>query len=135
MPENVSHFSNAENSILIVESDAEFRLSLTRLLKRDGFEVFIAESFKQSQLYFKKRPHALVIFGLNQPSSESIRHLDQILSSRMQPSVIILSSYNRCELRKDFERFKNLNILIKPVKKEEIIKQIHKTKIPGNYNP
>jgi len=121
-------------AILVIESDAGFRLSLMRLLQKTGFKVCSVENFEQVQTLVKKANFRLIIFGLNNPDENEASQLERMLSCCHNASLLILSSYNWFEIPLNFEKFINIHTLVKPVKKEDIVNQIQKIFSGSTYS-
>lgn len=119
-----TQIKNSAHRILIIESDNELRISLSRLLSREKFEVFPTANPEQAAIYLDKMMIGCVIFGLNQPFKEAISHLKSIVCHKQKPKVLVLSSFDWQEVQKEMLNIKINHFLTKPVKQEQLIKQI-----------
>ena len=113
-----------DNRILIIESDNELRISLSRLLSREKFEVFLAANFDQAERHLDKTITSCIIFGLNQPFKESVSQLKSIVCHQQKPNVLVLSSFDWQEVQKEMKGIEIKHFFTKPVKQEQLISQI-----------
>lgn len=114
----------SENRILIFENDDELSISLSRLLCRENFNVFIATNIEQARELLDSEEIHCVIFGLNQPFKKSIEQLKTITCHQQKPKILVLSSFDWIEVQKEIEGIPISDFLTKPVKQEKLIKQI-----------
>jgi DNA-binding response OmpR family regulator len=124
LPETQKLKQNSENRILIIESDDELGISLSRLLSREKFEISLAHSFEQAKILLDETQIGCVIFGLNQPFQKSINQLKSIACHKQKPKVLVLSSFDWIEVQKEVSGIKIKHFMTKPVKQEQLIKQI-----------
>jgi len=117
-----------KNRVLIVESDIELRISISRLLNKHNFEVFAVENEKDAENYLDKIHFNCIIFGLNHPINESIQQLNTIVLHGQKPCVIILSSYDWLEIENDIRDLDFAEFATKPVKQEQLIEIIRRLK-------
>ena len=121
---------NKQKKILLIESDIELRNTLGHLLIKAGFKVKICRDINLAKTTLDKKLFNLVIFGLNQPVKNSMDLLNQIVSHKQKPEIIVLSSFNLNEMQKEFKTLKIKNVLVKPIKKQAILDCISNIKIP-----
>lgn len=113
-----------DNRILIIESDDGLRISLARLLRREQFEVFSVANLDQANTYLNEMMINCVIFGLNQPYEESISQLTAIVCHKQKPNVLVLSSFDWLEVQRELKGIDIKHFLTKPIKQEQLIKQL-----------
>jgi len=114
----------SENRILIFESDDELGISLSRLLSREKFDVFLATNVEQAKILMDQEMIGCVIFGLNQPFNKSIDQLKAISYHKQKSNILVLSSFDWIEVQKEVSGLKIKHFMTKPVKQEQLIKQI-----------
>lgn len=112
--------------ILLIEHDDEFRITMARLLSKEGFYVISTEDTFQARPYLDRMLFGLVIYGLNHPLKESIEYLKDLKKHKQNPEILVLSSFNWCEIQADLTAIHVKEILIKPIKKENLINSIIK---------
>jgi DNA-binding NtrC family response regulator len=114
----------SENRILIFENDDELSISLSRLLCRENFNVFIAINIEQAIELLDNEEIQCVIYGLNQPFKKSIEQLKTISRHQQKPNVLVLSSFDWIEVQKEVSGIPISHFMTKPVKQEQLIRQI-----------
>jgi DNA-binding NtrC family response regulator len=112
--------------ILLIEHDEEFRITMTRLLGKEGFSVISTEDTLQAKTYLDKMPFDLIIYGLNSPLRESLDYLKDLKSHKQKCEILVLSSFNWCEIQGELNLMNVRELLIKPIKKENLINSILK---------
>lgn len=87
------------NNILVVDDEEGIRLALKKVLKRDGYEVFLAESGAEAINIVKKHINEIetVISDFKMPGLDGLETLQQI--GRINPEIIriILTGYATLE--------------------------------------
>ena len=114
----------SENRILIFENDHELSVSLSRLLCRENFNVFLASNIEQARELLNIEEISCVIFGLNQPIKKSVEQLKAISSHKQKPNILVLSAFDWVEVQKEIAGIELKHFMTKPVKQEQLIKQI-----------
>ncbi len=110
--------------ILILEQDTEFRNSLSRLLRRRGFDVFQTAAFEETGDYGKKRQPALILFGFEKPTSENLEKVRGLMARFPATPLILITTFDRNELGDDIKNRAHIHILNKPVKKDHLIQTL-----------
>ena len=100
------------------------RFTLTRLLNKENFNTISVENYDQARSFLDKMIIRLVIYGLNTPVKDSLVILKEIKNHKQNPELLILSSFNWCEIQRELSSIKVSKILIKPIKKENLISTI-----------
>lgn len=113
-----------ENRILIFENDDELSMSLSRLLCRENFHVFLANNIEQAIQLLNAEEINCVIFGLNQPVKKCVEQLKSISCHQLKPNILVLSSFDFIEVQNDLSEIEISHFMTKPVKQEQLIKQI-----------
>jgi len=114
----------SENRILVFENDDELSISLSRLLCRENFSVFIANNIEQATELLNMEQISCIIFGLNQPFKRSCKQLSMISSHDQKPNILVLSAFDWIEVQKELSGITIKHFMTKPVKQEQLIKQI-----------
>jgi len=121
----------SENRILIFESDDELGISLSRLLNREKFDIYLATNIEQAKMLLDQKTIGCVIFGLNQPFNKSMSYLKDIVCHQQTPNILVLSSFDWHEVQKEMDNIKITHFMTKPVKQEHLIKKIIERKRPA----
>jgi DNA-binding response OmpR family regulator len=114
----------SENRILIFENDHELSVSLSRLLCRENFNAFLADNIEQAQELLNSEEISCVIFGLNQPIKKSVEQLKALACHKQKPNILVLSAFDWIEVQKEISGIEIKHFMTKPVKQEQLIKQI-----------
>ncbi|MCB0282935.1 MAG: response regulator [Calditrichae bacterium] len=112
--------------ILLIENDDEFRITMDRLLSKEGFKLISTENVTQAKPYLDRMLFGLVIYGLNDPLADSLENIRKLKNHKQNPEVLVLSSFNWCEIQSQLNAVNIKEILIKPIKKENLINSILK---------
>jgi len=117
-----------QKRILVVESDDEFRISITRLLNKQHFEIYSVENDAQAEKYLDKIQVGCIIFGLNQPVHESLLQLKKMIAHNQNPCVLILSAFDWQEVESEIGDMKYSEFVTKPVKQDQLLQLITRLK-------
>lgn len=112
--------------ILLIENDDEFRITMDRLLSKEGFKVISTENIAQALPYLDRMLFGLVIYGLNHPLNDSLENIRRLKTHKQNAEILVLSSFNWCEIQSELNTMNIKEILIKPIKKENLINSILK---------
>jgi len=114
--------------ILLIESDNELSLSITRLLNKQNFNVCLAEHDEQAKKHLDEAFVECIIYGLNQPLHESLLHLKKLLVHTQNPCVLILSSFDWQEVESFIGDIKYSKFVTKPIKQDKFLQLITQLK-------
>lgn len=116
------------NRILLIDSDDELRISITRLLSREKFEIYSVENYEQAKKYLDKIYVGCIIFGLNQPVHDSLLQLKMMIEHNQNPCVLILSSFDFQEVESVISDLNYSEFVTKPIKQEQLLQIITRLK-------
>ncbi|KAA3610296.1 MAG: response regulator [Calditrichaeota bacterium] len=112
---------NENKKILLIESDQVLSQSLIRMLNKEDYNLVFHKNLEKAICDLKTKHFDTIIFGLNQPFTNSIDSLNHLQSLSGIPEIIVLSSFNLDEIKSAFQSRLINNILIKPIKKETLL--------------
>lgn len=84
-------------SVLMVDDEAQFRATTSKLLSRKGFETTLAGSGEEAIEILKKTPHDVVILDIRMPGIDGHEALAQIKQIRPETQVIMLTGHGAAE--------------------------------------
>lgn len=107
--------------ILVVDDDKNLRLSLSLILKQDGYEVETAASALEALDLLKTSKLDLMFLDLNMPGMGGIELLEKICQQYPNLSVLILTANATLETAIRAVRLGARDYLIKPAEPKEIL--------------
>ena len=115
-----------QQTILIIEDDADIAESLEYNFKREGFRTVIAESGEKGLLLAidEKRPPALIVLDLMLPRLDGISVLKTLRAAKSPSHVLVLTARDTTE-----DRVKGLDsgaddYLVKPFQFAELLARV-----------
>jgi DNA-binding response OmpR family regulator len=81
--------------ILVIDDEEQIRFLLTRMLKRDGHEVFIAQDGVEGVLSFYQVNPDLVITDIVMPDKDGIEVIAEIRTTHPKQPIIAMSGGRR----------------------------------------
>jgi len=107
--------------LLIVEDEKITRLSLSNILKEEGFDVYPAEDGQEGLDTFKKVSPEIVITDLRLPKLDGIELLKTILSISPTCKVILITAYATVETAVSSLKFGAYDYLTKPFSPDKLL--------------
>ncbi len=118
--------TKARNRILIIENDPEFRISIARLLNKNGFDVYAAENYRNAIPYLDSILIGLVLFDLGKSPVNNFDVLKKLINHKQSPCIIVLSAFEKNEVDPGILVSNIQEYLVKPVKKETLIELVRR---------
>jgi DNA-binding NtrC family response regulator len=96
-------FKRKMNSVLVVDDNADVRMTAHFLLSDHGYEVIEAESPAQAQMSLKNRQFDFILLDMNftkdtTSGSEGLAFLDWLEQAQVSASVIVMTAWSSIEL-------------------------------------
>ncbi len=112
------------SKILIVDDEINILMSLEYLLKRKGYEVFIARNGQEAlTLSQEKKPH-LVLLDIMMPDVDGYAVCEKLKALRQPPKVIFLSAKSKkSDIEKGYEVGAD-QYMIKPFSTRDLVTEI-----------
>ncbi|QXH34053.1 response regulator transcription factor [Pseudomonas muyukensis] len=110
--------------VLIVEDDADGASILEAYLKKDGFEVDIAEDGARGLALFRQRPPALVLLDMMLPKLSGPELLSEIRRGADTP-VIMVSAIGDEPDKIGALRYGADDYVVKPCNPKEVVARVH----------
>jgi len=112
----------SQQSVLIVDDDEQFRLSLSKIFAKVGYKVSTAADALDALDILKRSFQHLVIADQRLPSMSGLQLLKEIKSKSPQSKVLIVTAYGDSTTRNEALRVGAFAFLDKPVKRQQILK-------------
>ncbi len=116
----------AQRRILIVDDEALERMTLSRILELEGYEVQAVENGEMALAALWQRPFDLMILDLNMPGMNGMEVLIQTLDEFPGLQVIVLTAYGTLETVIEALRRKVHDYILKPARAEEIVASVQR---------
>jgi len=116
-----------QKRILIVDSDSDFRTSLSKVFSRQGYRVYSAPDGQKALRLCQKHRFDLIITDLFMPLKNGFQLIKeaQILAPRCK--VLVVTAYDEEENRNRALAQGAIGFLCKPVKKDQILEIVRQT--------
>jgi len=106
--------------ILIVDDESTIRMSLARILEKEGYAVAQAENGKKAIELLKKEPFHLILTDLKMPEVDGFEVLKQAKSISPDSVVIVLTAYVSVESAISAMKAGAYDYLSKPINIDEV---------------
>lgn len=113
-----------KKNILVVDDDKNLRLSLSIILRKDGYEVENAENAKDALNHLQTRSWDLMFLDLNMPGMGGIELLVEIHKQYPHLPVLILTAHATLETAIQTVRLGARDYLIKPVDPRHLLARV-----------
>ena len=113
-------------SLLVVDDDASNRVTLERILRRDGYTVTHAASGREAMESFRERPVDLVLTDLNMPGMSGIDLLKALRTVDPDAEVVVMTAYGTVETAVEAMKEGAYDFVSKPLKRHELLAVIRK---------
>lgn len=112
--------------ILIIDDDPVIRSLLTRILTLDGYMVESHRSVEDSLSSLRTGTYSAIILDLELPGMSGVDFLNQYSKLLERMAIIILTAHGSLDSAIQAIRLKVSDYLLKPIKREDVIKSIKK---------
>ncbi len=109
-------------SILIVDDDKSIRDSLTKTLRKEGYEIVAVEDGEAALRYLQNRPVHLILTDLRMPRIDGLQLLRAVKSNHPKAEVILMTAYDNVEIMK--ERVQDY--IEKPLKRAAVVAAVRR---------
>ena len=111
-----------KQTVLIVDDDEQFRLSLSKIFAKVGYKVNTAADAKEALHLLDKSFQSLIITDQRLPGMSGLQLLSEIKLSSPKSKVLVITAFGDESLREKAIQFGAFALLDKPVKRQEILK-------------
>jgi DNA-binding NtrC family response regulator len=138
--------------ILVVDDELSIRVSLGDLLKRDGYQVEVAESAESALEMLKTQSFDLLVVDIKMPGMDGLEMLERVKEDDPDTTVVMMTAYGSIDsavhamqlgaidyVAKPFDPLK-IGTLVKQIYKNELMQREHKllkhqVEVCGSYGP
>jgi len=138
--------------ILVVDDELSIRISLGDLLRRDGYQVEVAESAESALEMLKTQSFDLLMVDVKMPGMDGLEMLERVKEDDPETTVVVMTAYSSIDsavqamklgaidyVVKPFDPLK-IGTLVKQIFENELIRREHKllkhqVKVCGSYGP
>lgn len=112
--------------VLIVDDDVSVLNLLEILVKRDGFQVLLAETVEEA-LRQMTPPVDLVLLDLMLPNGSGLEVLERLRQNKSPaPPVIVVTAYGNQPMAQQVQRDPNVvQVMAKPINQEKLLALLH----------
>ncbi len=121
---------NANNQpgvpLLVVDDEQSVRDSLERVLEKEGFQVYTADSGRRAKEILQREPIALVLTDLRMPEVSGLDLLRQVKKQYPDTEVILITGHGTIEKAVEAMKEGAYDFITKPFKRAEILRAVNK---------
>jgi len=112
--------------ILVVDDEENARTTLSRILRREGFEVASASNGLEALDFLRKNKVEIVITDINMPEMSGITFLRELNKTYPDTNVIMITAYGEIESYIEAMNLGAFEYINKPFRIDELKKTIYK---------
>jgi DNA-binding NtrC family response regulator len=138
--------------ILVVDDELSIRISLGDLLRRDGYQVEVADSGESALEMLKTQSFDLLMVDVKMPGMDGLEMLERVMEDDPDTTVVMMTAYGSIDsavramklsaidyVVKPFDPLK-IGTLVKQLFKSELMRREHKllkhqVRVCGSYGP
>jgi two-component system response regulator AtoC len=114
--------------VLVVDDEENIRLTLSLLLKKEGFVVSTAEDGEAAYEMIAKGEFDIVLCDVRMPKLTGIELLARLEADDLHTTVIVMSAYGNVESAIEAMKAGAYDYISKPFKKDEVLLTLHKAR-------
>ncbi len=115
-------------SILIVDDEANMRLTLGDVLEEDGYDVSVADSGERAVEMCRQRAFDVVLMDVRMPGINGVDAFREIRREQLGARIILMTAYSTDELKRVAMEEGAIAFLPKPLDIENVLKLISAVK-------
>lgn len=108
-------------SVLVVDDDEEIRVTIGRLLEREGYRVLLASDVAEGQAFVAGESVDLVLVDLKLPGGSGADVIREIRAKNGMLPVIVITGYPDSDLMHQAMAYSPLVVLAKPVDPDRLL--------------
>lgn len=112
--------------ILIVDDEENAREALSKILVHDGYAVSSAANGIEALNHLRSRDADLIITDINMPEMNGLAFLRELIRSRPESNVIMLTAYGEVESYLEAMNLGAFEYINKPIRYDDLKKVIDK---------
>ncbi len=115
---------DSEGRLLLVEDDPDFRLGLTRLLAREGFDVRSVATLADARTALSRMSFDATLLDLTLPDASGVTAIRSVLDRQPECALVVLTGSNDAELAVRALQLGARDYLTKPVRAQTLLASI-----------
>ncbi len=115
---------SSKPSILIVDDEERFRITLAKLLSVKGFEVESVGSAKEALTKIAEGNYDVILLDVKMPEMNGVEALAEIKKLKPYLEVIILTGHASVDVAVEIMRLGGYEYLLKPCPTDELVDKI-----------
>jgi DNA-binding NtrC family response regulator len=112
------------SKILLADDETIFRRTFTKVLQEEGMAVTAVDNGTDAIDAITKQLYAVVILDIQMPGADGIKVLREIMRTRPQTRVIMITAYGSIEMAVEAIKLGACDYVMKPVVFEDILAKI-----------
>ncbi len=116
----------ASASILVVDDERSNRVTVARILAREGYDVLEASGGKEALDSLRARATALVLTDLRMPGMDGVELLRAVRMVSPDTEVILMTAFGTVETAVESMKEGAYDFLTKPLKRHELLRAVRK---------
>ncbi len=110
--------------ILVIDDEELIIRSLTKLLEKNGFEVFIAKTGGDALVMCEEEDFDLIIADVRIPGLNGVEIVQSIYENLGKPPVIFITGYADREIEEKAKELRPIDYIYKPFDIPELIDKV-----------
>lgn len=118
--------------ILVVDDELSIRISLGDLLRRDGYQVEVAESAESALEMLKTQSFDLLMVDVKMPGMDGLEMLERVKEDDPDTTVVVMTAYGSIDSAVQAMKLDAIDYVVKPfdpLKIGTLVKQIFKNEL------
>lgn len=107
--------------LLIVEDDVDFAATLSRAMKKRGFEVALAHSAEAAAVMAESFVPSHAVVDLKLPGESGLKVVERLAARTPMPAIVVLTGYASIATAVEAVRLGARHYLAKPVDADEVL--------------
>lgn len=116
----------APKQVLVVDDEQNSREGLSKILTKEGYEVYTAENGKKALMEAENHRFDLIITDLRMPEMDGIEVLEKLRKKNREIGVVIVTAYGEVNSYLKAMNLGAFEYLNKPIHLEELRRVISK---------
>lgn len=114
----------AQATILLVDDEANIRLTLSTMLSRAGYHVVSAASGEEAVKLLDQQPFALLLVDLKMPGMDGMQVVAAARERQADITVIVLTGHGSLETAMDGIRYRIFDYLLKTTDPAQVVERV-----------
>lgn len=111
--------------VLIVDDDEQVRNTISRILKRSGYEPILAESGNHAVELLGTHTFAVILSDINMPMMNGVEFLKKVRQYDLDVPVLLITGDPSVQTAASAIKFGAFRYLLKPIEPKELTESVH----------